>query len=61
MGVYYDEGEGVRKDPDEAARWYQRAVDLGDPDGHLNLGRVLKARHQLAEARTLIRTAAERG
>ncbi len=37
-GVSYAEGLGVEKDDVEAARWYQKAADLGDMDAIVCLG-----------------------
>lgn len=37
LGNTYDFGHGVRKDPAQAARWYQMAADQGDPVSQNNL------------------------
>jgi TPR repeat protein len=34
----YDTGTGVRRDAAEAARWFRRAADQGDPAAQQNLG-----------------------
>jgi TPR repeat protein len=38
LGSLYQNGEGVPRDWDEAAKWYQRAGDLGYPEGYAWLG-----------------------
>lgn len=37
-GVMYDSSEGVPQDHAEAARWYRKAAEQGDPDAQFNLG-----------------------
>ena len=32
LGVCYQRGTGVPKDPSEAAAWYRRAAEQGDED-----------------------------
>ena len=42
MGRAYRDGElGLTADDAEARSWFQRAADLGDADGELNLGAML--------------------
>ena len=38
MQFLYAEGDGVPLDLAEAASWYQRAAELGDPEAHYRLG-----------------------
>lgn len=38
VGGLYAEGKYVKKDPAEAAKWYQRAADLGSADAKYKLG-----------------------
>jgi TPR repeat protein len=44
LGVMFESGQGdLPCDPIQAAAWYRRAADLGDPEGMLNLGRMYHA------------------
>jgi len=36
----YEEGKGVKTDPDEAARWYGIAEESGDASGALSIGEM---------------------
>ena len=38
LGVSYDYGEGVTKDPQEAVKWYRKAAEQGNADAQCNLG-----------------------
>jgi len=38
LGLLYDEGRGVPKDPSAAVAWYQKAAETGNPQAQLNLG-----------------------
>ena len=38
MGELYRDGLGLRRNPEEAARWYRLAADRGDPQGAFALG-----------------------
>ncbi|HEY9548828.1 MAG TPA: tetratricopeptide repeat protein, partial [Kiloniellaceae bacterium] len=38
LGFYYMKGEGVERDPAEAARWWRAAADQGLPQAQFNLG-----------------------
>ncbi len=38
IGYMYDEGQGVKKDPKEAYKWYQKAAETGFPAAQFNLG-----------------------
>lgn len=50
LGEIYKRGEGdVRQDAAEAARWYRRAAELGDPSAQNQLGDLLCALEQVAE------------
>jgi len=38
LGNTYRDGDGVKKDDDEAAKWYRKAADHGIADAQFNLG-----------------------
>jgi TPR repeat protein len=38
LGVCYDKGEGVSKDPVEAAKWYRKAAEQNFANAQYNLG-----------------------
>ena len=38
LGVMYDKGQGVQKNPREAAVWYRKAAEQGNAGAQLNLG-----------------------
>src|SRR6266487_540061 len=38
LGVRYDDGEGVAKDPAEAVKWFRKAAEQNDAEGQLYLG-----------------------
>src|SRR5260370_20522650 len=38
LGILYDKGLGVKKDPLQAAKWYALAAALGDPAGEFDIG-----------------------
>jgi TPR repeat protein len=38
LGLKYAEGEGVAKDPSQAAEWYRKAATHGQPNAQYNLG-----------------------
>jgi hypothetical protein len=38
MGVLYENGFGVTKDPQQAAAWYLKAAEQGNSDAQFNLG-----------------------
>src|SRR6478735_3921383 len=38
MGVLYENGFGVTKDPQQAAAWYLKAAEQGNSDSQFNLG-----------------------
>ncbi len=38
MGVLYENGSGVAKDPQQAAAWYLKAAEQGNSDAQYNLG-----------------------
>ena len=66
LGRAYRDGElGVAVDDAEARKWFQRAADLGDPGGALNLGALLMLGRggpvDEAGALALYRRAAEQG
>ena len=39
LGMCCLEGIGMDENPQEAARWFQRAADLGNPAGMFNFGK----------------------
>ncbi len=40
LAWYYQHGQGVVRDADQAIKWYSLAVDRGDPLAHTNLARI---------------------
>jgi len=38
MGIMYDYGHGVEKDPQQALQWYIKAADQGNPDVQYHVG-----------------------
>ncbi len=38
LGYLYSTGQGVAKDPPEAAKWYRKAADQGDAKAQFHLG-----------------------
>jgi serine/threonine protein kinase len=65
LGKIYAAGDGVGKDPAEAARWYRKAADLGNPSAMVFLGALYAqgsgVPKDLAEAAKWIRKAADAG
>lgn len=65
MGVLYENGFGVAKDPQQAVVWYSKAAEQGNSDAQFNLGAMYE--HGLGipvnyvEAARLYRPAAEAG
>lgn len=43
MGLIYDNGDGVKRDPVVAANWYRFAAEQGHARGQLHLGLILNA------------------
>ncbi|MBE7212213.1 MAG: sel1 repeat family protein [Gluconacetobacter diazotrophicus] len=43
IGVMFDAGQGVQRDPAAAMRWYRRAAELGDAPAMLNVAVMLDA------------------
>jgi TPR repeat protein len=64
LGRLYEEGRGVRKDLDEAARWYRKAADQTDPAAQLRLGILLSpgngTRTDIVEAHMWLNLSASR-
>ncbi|MDR3243894.1 MAG: SEL1-like repeat protein [Elusimicrobiota bacterium] len=56
MGVMYEDGQGVKRDYQEAAKWYQKAANQGEEYAKKNLERLedekdlYKLRKELADA-----------
>ena len=42
IGVYYENGDGVKQDYTEAMKWYRKAADRGDDDAKAALERLEK-------------------
>jgi TPR repeat protein len=65
LGWHYEVGDGIRRAPDQAAYWYQRAADRGLPAAWNMLGRLLVEGRGLprdpGRAHHLVRRAAEAG
>jgi hypothetical protein len=65
LGVIYEEGIGVSKDPVEAAQWFRKAAEQGDPAGQKYLGdmyrRGLGVPSDLTEAVKWYHKASEQG
>lgn len=40
LGLMYEDGKGVRADPAQARRWYERAAQVGHGDAQFRLGRL---------------------
>jgi hypothetical protein len=65
LGLCYDNGRGVERDPVKAAEWYRKAADQGNADAQVNLG-VCCAKgdgveRDLAKAAAWFRKAADQG
>jgi TPR repeat protein len=65
IALMYANGQGVRRDPVAASRWYRRAAESGDPKAQNALGNVfdkgLGVKQDMREAARWYRLAAERG
>jgi hypothetical protein len=62
LGQAYENGFGVKKDPSEAAHWYQRAAEQGHSDAQNSLGLLLTtARQDYAGAAQWFGRAADHG
>lgn len=65
MGWHYYHGDGVPKDYEEAAKWFQKAANLGEPSAQFNLGMMYAAgngvKQDLSEAAKWYRKSAEQG
>ncbi len=65
LGMHYDEGNGVAKDPVEAMRWYWKAAAQGHGEAQCNLGACYEygegTTQNFAEAAKWYRKAAEQG
>ena len=63
MGWHYYHGDGVPKDYEEAAKWFQKAANLGEPSAQFNLGMMYAAgtgvKQDLGEAAKWYRKSAE--
>lgn len=65
MGVHYYHGDGVKKDVEEAFKWFQKAANLGQPNAQFNLGMMYQqgegVKQDLTEAAKWYRKSAEQG
>lgn len=61
LGLCYQEGKGVSKNTEEAARWYRMAADQGLVVAQSNLGFLYYENEYYAEAVPWLRKAAEQG
>lgn len=65
LGALFAAGQGVPKDFPEAAKWYRKAADQGDPSAQFNLGLMYADGEGVAardaEAARWFRNAAEQG
>lgn len=65
MGVMYENGFGLSKDPKQAAAWYLKAAEQGNPDAQYNLGAMYEHGIGMAvdypQAARWYRPAAEQG
>ena len=65
LGLMYDFGQGVTKDPEEAARWHRLAAQQGDADAQFALGLMYElgrgVKHSLGDAFAWIRLASYQG
>ncbi|GJD76729.1 caspase family protein [Methylobacterium goesingense] len=65
LGLQFETGDGLPRDPREAANWYEKAADGGSPDGAINLAVSLMEgvgrRKDPARALALLKAASEAG
>ena len=61
LGFFYDQGIGVRPDPEKALRWYKHAHRGGSTSAALNIGIVHRDQGRLAQAIRWFQRALERG
>lgn len=65
LGTYYEKGDGVKLNLQEAIKLYRSAAELGDSVGQANLGRIyslgIGAPHDEVEAAQWFRKAANQG
>lgn len=65
LGLLYDEGLGIKKDPAEAAKWYRLAADQGDAAAQNNLAfmyvRGISVEQDYVQAAHWYRKAADQG
>jgi len=51
LGIMFEKGEGVKTDYAEAAAWYLKAADKGDPAAQYRLGRLYERGQGVEENR----------
>lgn len=61
LGLFYDEGIGVRRSPATALRWYRRAHRGGSSSAAVNIGILLRNKGRVAEALEWFHRAIARG
>ena len=63
LGIFYNQGTGVRKDVNQARRWYRKSAELGEVRGLTNLavGLYEIAEYHTTESLVYITEAATRG
>ncbi|NGZ26693.1 MAG: sel1 repeat family protein [Magnetococcales bacterium] len=65
VAVRYAEGEGVGKNPEEAAKWFQKSADNGDVDAMVMMGILFEngqgVKKDLSQAAQWYEKAAQRG
>jgi TPR repeat protein len=61
VGQFYDQGDGVKTNPDAALFWYLRAYRSGDYSVANNIGCILRDKHKLSQALRWFHQAVKRG
>lgn len=65
MGWHYYHGDGVKRDYEEAFKWFQKAANLGEPSAQFNIGMMYASgtgtKQDFAEAAKWYRKAADQG
>ncbi|PTQ90141.1 Sel1-like repeat-containing protein kinase family protein [Agitococcus lubricus] len=65
MGWHYYHGDGVKRDYEEAFKWFQKAANLGEPSAQFNIGMMYASgtgtKQDFSEAAKWYKKAAEQG
>jgi len=61
LGSRYDSGDRVRRDGEEAIKWYRRAAEAGYANAQNSMGSVMQAEKRYEEARPWYERAAAQG